>query len=138
MPLRLRMSVLSQVAIIVASWILPFGVFVLAGPLLSGALEIPALVVALLVAVTLSVRGTECGVDCTPDTIRVRGWVRTVSIPTSAVTGVDQRRNTLLWTDPGGVERRTRVHAFGRSRSGRHDPHSQESLERLADWVGSR
>lgn len=133
------MSVLSQVATIVLSWLLPFGVFILAGPLVGeGPVRVPLLVAALLVAITLSVRGTECGVDCTPDTIRVRGWVRTVSIPTSAVTGVDQRRNTLLWTDPDGVERRTRVHAFGRSRSGRHDPHSQESLERLADWVGRR
>jgi hypothetical protein len=130
------MNVLSQVATIVLSWLLPFGVFILAGPVVGGGLRIPLLVVALLVAITLSVRGTECGVDCTADTIRVRGWVRTVSIPTSAVTGVDQEAGALLWRD-GDEERRTRVYAFGRSRRG-IDPHSRESLERLADWVASR
>lgn len=131
------MSVLSQVAVIVASWILPFGVFVLAGPLIDGALEIPALVTALLVAVALTVRGTECGVDCTAERITVRGWVRTTRIPTEAVTGVDQARYALLWTDAGGAERRTRMYAFGRSRSGHFDPHSRESLARLAEWVGA-
>jgi len=130
------MNVLSQVATIVLSWLLPFGVFILAGPVVGGGLRIPLLVVALLVAITLSVRGTECGVDCTADTIRVRGWVRTVSIPTSAVTGVDQEAGALLWRS-GDEERRTRVYAFGRSRRG-IDPHSRESLERLADWVASR
>ena len=130
------MSVLSQVAIIVLSWLLPFGVFILAGPVISGPLEVPSMVAALLIAVALSVRGTECGVDCTPETIRVRGWVRTVAIPTDAVTGVDQDRYAVLWRDEYG-ERMTRLYAFGRSRQG-FDPHSRESLERLADWVGAR
>jgi hypothetical protein len=130
------MNVLSQVATIVLSWLLPFGVFILASPVIGDGPRIPLLVVALLVAITLSVRGTECGVDCTADTVRVRGWVRTVSIPTSAVTGVDQDGCALIWRD-GADERRTRVYAFGRSRRG-IDPHSRESLERLADWVGRR
>jgi hypothetical protein len=137
-PLKLRMSALSQVAIIVASWLMPFGAFVLAGPLVDGALQVPALVAALLIAITLSARGVDCGVDCTADTVTVRGWVRTTRIPTSAVTGVDQRRYTLLWTDGDGTERRTRLWAFGRSRGGHFDPHSLESLERLSEWVGSR
>jgi hypothetical protein len=132
------MSVLSQVAIIVLSWLLPFGVFILAGPVIGDALRIPLLVVALLVAITLSVRGTECGVDCSGDTITVRGWVRTVRIPTSAVKAVEQDRYALVWTDQSGQARRTKVYAFGRSRSGHFDPHSRESLERLAEWVGSR
>jgi hypothetical protein len=84
------------------------------------------------------VRGTECGVDCTADAVTVRGWVRTVRIPTSAVTGVDQARYALLWRDADGIARRTKLYAFGRSRSGHFDPHSRESLERLATWVGAR
>ena len=127
------MSVLSQVAIIVLSWLLPFGAFILAGPIIGNGLEIPLLGVALLVAIALSVRGTECGVDCTADMVKVRGWVRTVTIPTEAVLGVDQTGYALLWRDEFG-DRRTRLFAFGRSRRG-IDPHSREALARLADWV---
>jgi Bacterial PH domain len=131
------MSVLSQVAMIVLSWLAPFGVLILAGPIIGGGpLEVPLLVAALVIAVALSVRGTECGVDCTRETITVRGWVRTVSIPADAVVRVDQDRYALLWRD-GDDERATRLHAFARSRKG-IDRHSRESLERLADWVGSR
>ena len=130
------MSALSQVATIVLSWLLPFGVLILAGPIVGGPLEVPLLVAALGIAITLSVRGTECGVDCTPETITVRGWVRTVSVPVDAVVGVDQDRSALLWRDGDG-ERRTRLHAFARSRQG-IDRHSRESLERLADWVSTR
>jgi hypothetical protein len=135
-PLRLRMSVHAQVAIIVLSWLLPFGVLVLAGPVIGGPLKLPLLAAALLIAVTLSVRGAECGVDCTADTIRVRGWVRTVSIPTGAVTRVDPDRYALVWRDADG-ERLTRLYAFGRSRRGM-DRHSRESLDQLADWVSRR
>ncbi|QUQ66381.1 hypothetical protein JJ691_41090 [Kutzneria sp. CA-103260] len=127
------MTVQAQIAIIVLSWLLPFGALILAGPIVGNTLEIPLLGVALLVAITLSVRGTECGVDCTADTIAVRGWVRTVRIPTDAVLGVDQAGYALLWRDEFG-DRRTRLFAFGRSRRG-IDPHSRESLARLADWV---
>jgi hypothetical protein len=129
------MSMPAQLASIVVSWAMPFGVFVLAGPFIGdGPLEIPLLVLALLIAITLSVRSTECGVDCTRETIKVRGWLRTVSVPTKDVTAVDQRRYTLVWRDADG-ERRTRMHAFARSRSG-SDQHSRESLAQLADWVG--
>jgi hypothetical protein len=136
-PLRLRMSAHTQVAVIVLSWLLPFGTLVLAGPVIGGSpLKLPLLMAALLIAVTLSVRGAECGVDCTADTIRVRGWVRTLSIPTSAVTRVDPDRYALIWRDADG-ERLTRLYAFGRSRRGM-DRHSRESLDQLADWVGRR
>ena len=130
------MSVLSQVAIIVLSWLLPFGAFILAGPVIGHGMQIPLLGVALLMAITLSVRGTECGVDCTPDVVKVRGWVRTVTIPTDSLRGVDQAGYALLWRDEFG-DRRTRLFAFGRSRRG-IDPHSRESLSRLADWVSAQ
>lgn len=109
-------------------------------------LTIAAVTVPLVVlGVVLSIRMFVAGVDCTDETIIIRGYFRSRRIPIGDVVGVDTRPVTrslrgpaLRWTDRHGRVRASRISAFGWARSTRANAHSTASLRRLSHWLGDR
>jgi hypothetical protein len=138
--MKLRMLPISRIAG-TAFWLL-----VTTPIALSAARNLLAIVVVTVPLVALgallSARMFAAGVDCNNETVTIRGYLWSRSIPVDDVVGVDAgpytrlfRGAALRWTDRHGRVRSSSISAFGRALRPNVNTHSEESLGRLSQWL---
>jgi hypothetical protein len=138
--MKLRLMPISRI-IGSAFWLfvtIPIALLAARNPLAIVVVTVPLVVLGAV----LSARMYEAGVDCTSETVTIRGYLWSRRIPIGDVVGVDTspyaslfRGPALRWTDRRGRVRTSRISAFGWARGLSVNAHSEESLRRLSEWL---
>ncbi|KAB2346522.1 hypothetical protein [Actinomadura rudentiformis] len=90
----------------------------------------------LVCGVLVAWRAFRLATICRPDEVTLRGYLRTIRIPTTSIIAIDVIDADIRWLDSEGTPRRTKVSAFESSSqtSKATREHNKKTMEQIRSW----